>query len=482
MEAILKFIEKNKEQKLNIAVLGDCMVDDYKYGHVDRISPEFPVPILTSHNEQSEMVPGGAANVCHQMRHFNVNPYLLGFIDNPANLLYKGYYNLNTSYCVKLQFGAVPKKLRFYDGDFPLHRWDIELHNYGEPDINDLRKLALKSFRQMIKDIKFDAIILSDYNKGFWSDELAQKVLWECREHKLLTIVDPKKDLLRWVGCTIFKPNANEAHTLSGFKTHKRQTAYFQKHLNCKGVVITQSGNGVVGSYNGDYFEYWTNKKLSYREVNSVIGAGDCFNVLLAIGLAHNLDLAHSCEVAFEGGVQYVKARHNKPITPNDIYKRFDNSASKVIDLDELVYLKDNIFVNDKFVWTNGVWDLLHVGHTKSLKFAKSFGDKLVVGVNSDISVKKIKGDLRPIIPVEQRMEMLSCLEFVDFIIKFAEETPEKIIKIIKPDTIIKGEQYQDQKVIGADVVEDVKFCSNYKGVSTTDIIKKCQITEISKT
>lgn len=480
MEAILKFIEKNKEQKLSIAVLGDCMIDQYHYGHVDRISPEFPVPILTSHGEKSEMVPGGAANVCFQMRHFNVNPYLIGLIDNDARSLYKGY-KLNISYCVDLECGVVPKKIRFYDGDFPLHRWDRELPNYGEASINELRKFSLRSFRQMIKDVKFDAIILSDYNKGFWSDELAQKVLWECREHKLLTIVDPKKDLLRWVGCTIFKPNANEAKTLSGFKTHKRQAAYFQKHLNCQGVVITQSGDGVVGSYNGEYFEYWTNKKLSSREVNSVIGAGDCFNVLMAIGMAQGLDLAHSCEVAFEGGVQYVKARHNKPITPNDIYKRFDNSASKIIDLDELVYLKDNIFPNDKIVWTNGVWDLLHVGHIKSLKFAKSFGDKLVVGVNSDSSVKQLKGDLRPIIPVEQRMEMLSCLEFVDFIIKFDEETPEKIIEILKPNTIIKGEQYQSQKVAGSDVVEDVKFCLNYKGVSTTDIIKKCQTTETSK-
>lgn len=473
MEAILKFIEKNKEQKLNIAVLGDCMIDDYKYGHVDRISPEFPVPILTSHGEPSEMVPGGAANVCHQMRHFNVNPYLLGFIDNPANLLYKGYHNLNTSYCVKLPFGAVPKKLRFYDGDFPLHRWDIELHNYGEPDINDLRKLALKSFRQMIKDIKFDAIILSDYNKGFWSDELAQKILWECKEHKLLTIVDPKKDLLRWVGCTIFKPNANEAKTLSGYKTHKRQAAYFQKHLNCQGVVITQSGDGVVGSYGNDYFEYWTNKKLSSREVNSVIGAGDCFNVLMAIGLSHKLDLAHSCEVAFEGGVQYVKARHNKPITPNDIYKRFDNSASKVIALDELVYLKDNIFSDKEFVFSNGCYDCLHVGHLNTLKFAKSKGDKLVVGLNSDESVQQLKGDGRPLNKFEDRAAVIASLEFVDYVVKFNETTPLELIKKLKPTYVVKGGDYKKEDVVGFGLVKDVILAPTIPGYSTTGFLQR---------
>lgn len=467
---IKDFIAKNKERRLRIAVFGDCMIDDYKYGSVDRVSPEFPVPILTSHKFDSEQYPGGAGNVCYQMKHFNADVFLIGLLDAEAEELYNKY-QFDISCCVGLLAGAVPRKVRFYDGDFPLHRWDVEQPSYGEDD-DDLIWMREEAFDNF-SNLQVDAVILSDYNKGFWTDELAQKIINHCNTNGIITVVDPKKSLNRWKGCTIFKPNAKEAEKLSGLVDTDEEIDFLQKALDCKGVVITQSGYGVVGKYNEDHFTHWTPRKLSNREVNSVIGAGDCFAAIMTLALAHGFDLKQASAFAFEAGVQYVKARHNKPITPNDILARFDGPSAKIVSLEDLRYLKENLYNENEFVWTNGCFDILHLGHIETLRFAKSKGDKLIVGLNSDESVRKLKGEGRPIRSFEERAALVASIEYVDFVVKFEEPTPLEAITFLKPNYIVKGGDYTKETVVGANQVKEVFIAPTIPGYSTTGLLQK---------
>jgi len=473
---IQDFIAKNKERKLRIAVIGDCMIDDYKYGNVDRVSPEFPVPILTSHKDDSEQCPGGAGNVCYQMKHFNTDVFLIGFLDAAAKVLY-GRYQFDISRCVALMAGAVPRKIRFYDGDFPLHRWDVEQPSYGEDD-DDLIWMREEAFSNF-SNLQVDAVILSDYNKGFWTDELAQKIIAHCNANGILTVVDPKKSLARWKGCTIFKPNAKEAEKLSGLVDTDEEIDFLQSILGCKGVVITQSGYGVVGKYNDKHFTHWTPRKLTNREVNSVIGAGDCFAAIMTIALTHGFDLKESCAFAFEAGVQYVKARHNKPITLYDIHSRFDGPSAKIVTQEDLKYLKDKIYSESEFVWTNGCFDIIHLGHLETLRFAKSKGDKLIVGLNSDESIQKLKGPGRPIRTFEERAALMAGIEYVDFVVKFEEPTPEEAVKFLKPRYIVKGGDYSKDQVAGASHVKEVFIAPTIPGYSTTGFLERLNLSQM---
>lgn len=475
---VQKFIEQNRSYRLNIVVIGDTMIDDYKYGHVTRVSPEFPVQVLTSQYDKEEIYPGGAANVCYQMTHFNAEVYLVGFVDTPGAILYDSH-QFNIASCIDLVEGRVPRKIRFYDGDFPLLRWDVEQPNYGENQVtlDELRQESLSKFIALLEAKPISAVIISDYDKGFWNDVLAQEVIGHCNKRGIISVVDPKKDLQRWKYCAIFKPNAKEAEAMVGSADWKTQVDYMQEKLVCKGVVITQSGKGVVGKYEKDYFEHWTPKKLSSKEVNSVIGAGDCFDAIMTLSLSHGLGLKESCEIAFEGGVQYVKARHNKPITPHDIFVQFDNVLAKIITLEELLYLKNNVYDKDEFVFTNGCFDLLHAGHLSTLRFAKHKGNKLIVGLNSDLSVEKLKGHGRPVKKWDERAELLAAVEYVDFVIGFEESTPEAIIKKIKPHYLVKGGDYPKETVIGSEYVKEVFIAPTIEGRSTTKLLEKVDVT-----
>lgn len=459
-------------KRLKIAVVGDAMVDVYYSGHVDRVSPEFPVQILHSLADTAQQLPGGAANVCYQMKHFNVDCFLVAPLDVSANSIL-GEYGFSTFYSTILQQDKkIPRKIRFYDNDFPLLRWDIE-------ELYSIRYFDI--FAQLASFIeKVDVVILSDYNKGLFADPcFTSQIIDLCNQYNVPTIVDPKKDLSKWKGCTIFKPNSKEAEILTKEKDWKIQSDIIMKELGCQGVVITQQGSGVVGK-NKDYFEYHPTAKLAPKEVNSVIGAGDCFAAVLAIGLGYKLPLEEACKLAFEGGVEYVKARHNRPITTYDIHKRMDHASSKLIDLDELLYVKEHCF-NGRWAFANGCFDILHAGHLETLKFAKQQGDYLVVGVNNDESTKRLKGATRPIIPLAERMKMLSAVEYVDFVIPFSENTPYELIKKIKPNILVKSSEYKEEDVVGKDLVESVVLAPHVTGLSTTKIIEKIAMNRIDK-
>lgn len=457
MDLINEFAKKLEENRKSIFihVIGDSMLDqDYKV-HTNRISPECPnVNVLLSPDDEPfRQFPGGAANVCYQLNNFNIICRLFSFIDEEAyqiirskGIKYWGPIRLPKGY-------FVPRKRRFYAQGFQVvSRWDIENPKYGLESIKDLQTELLNTWQAF--QYEPDAIIFSDYDKGLFHNLNISDV-----KTNAITIVDPKAaPLERWKGCTVFKPNAKEARDLSGEQHWKAQCDYFQQVLGCKVVIITQAGDGIVGKTD-NYFEY--KPRLSVTPVD-IVGAGDCFAGILALAMTLGFNAEQAAKIAFHGGILCVQQKERGLFGPWSFGNKIVDNVDFLVDRDY------------KLVFTNGVFDLLHTSHINMLKFAKSMGDKLIVAVNSDASVKRLKGESRPIIPLRQRMEVIAALECVDFVTSFEEDTPLELVKRLNP-VMVKGGDYRKEDIAGYEVVgaDNIILYPYEQGNSTSNIISK---------
>ena len=444
MEKILQFLDKNKkDKKISVAVMGDAMIDEYYEAKVKRISPEYPIPIIHMTDNNPVLRPGGAANVVYQFKRFNAQVDL---------------YSL-TSENVKL-----PKKKRYFQDNVQLARIDVEQENYGL-DEERLKNHTQKLQQQMVSR-PYDAAIFSDYGKGifkFFNND--------CLNKFPITIVDPKNgDISRWKGCTVFKPNQEEALKLSGKSNVRDAGIYLSEYLGAS-VVITEASKGV------SVFEYRSvyeiRPDVSPAVAESVIGAGDCFVAFLTMALCHNFSLKDAAEIAFKAGTLYVLNKRNKPLYPHNLRVSVDSANGKLLDHDDLEFLFDRCY---KLVFTNGCFDLMHRGHIESLRFAKQQGDKLIVAINSDESVRKLKPN-RPIMSLDDRIAMLTAIEYVDYVVVFDDDTPLELIKKIRPDVVVKGADYKKQDIVGYGIVPEIKRCPLVEGISTTKIIDKIKST-----
>jgi D-beta-D-heptose 7-phosphate kinase/D-beta-D-heptose 1-phosphate adenosyltransferase len=237
------------------------------------------------------------------------------------------------------------------------------------------------------------------------------------------------------------------------------------KTIKCEYVVITQASQGISIYSKDDIQHIRPTRPLDVAE--SVIGAGDCFCAFLAMSLARGMSVYESCDLAWHAGTIYVKNRYNKPLTTKDLYDYVDPTYNKINSLDEMKKAR-----NYKLVFTNGCFDLLHAGHLNTLRFAKSLGDKLVVAVNSDDSVARLKSG-RPIVNLENRMKMLASLDMVDYVVSFDEDTPHNLITQINPDIVVKGGDYREEDVVGYGLGPQVVLAPLIDGFSTTNIVEK---------
>ncbi len=450
-ELLEKFIESDASEAVTINVVGDSMVDEYYYVDVNRISPEFPIPVYKSSNTDrpDDMVPGGAANVAYQLSNFNVKAELISILDKESQILYESK-DISTGKCKILENISLPVKKRIYCQNTPLVRWDFEKENYG---LDDIKKHLMD-----LSVPQGDFNIFSDYSKGLFSYPWFRKYIKSSP-----SIVDPKSSFIdMWEDCTVLKPNAIEAQLLSDRKNWQDQADFFMDALRCKGVVITKSGDGVVGKED-EYFEVKPEGAIHRPE--SVIGAGDCFISFLAMALARGFNLAQASEIAFAAGTFYVQRKHNSPISPVEL-----------CSIAGLKHVKNpKLFAKRNFdlVFSNGCFDYgLTAAHVDCLNFAKKQGDKLVVAINGDESVARLKGAGRPIMPLEDRIKVLSSLSCVDYVVSFDDDTPYEILKDMMPNKIVKGGDYSKQNVVGNDLADVIIF--NYVDcISTTEKILK---------
>lgn len=449
MDKFELFLEKNRQKRLSIHCLGDALIDMYFQVEVNRISPEFPMPVMSMRRDDHVSKPGGVGNVAAQFKHFNIDLTLFCFLSARLETILKAN---NIKYCDLLSpaYLRIPVKQRYLEKDIQITRLDIEDKNYGESD-EVIKKCRRELANEMLNYKKPDVVVLSDYGKGFFGEENIVK-----NYPNAITIVDPKNGTLtKWHGCTIFKPNAQEAKNLSGLDDWKDQALFFKQQLNCKSVVITNSGKSVSGIWEHEFFEYIPENKVSVR---SSVGAGDCFVAFLAMVVGHGFTGVDAVEIAYYAGSKYVQGMFNRPITPAEL------SPSKFVKPEDLINR------DFKLVFQNGCFDIVHSGHIQALKFAAQKGDKLVVALNSDESIKRLKGTSRPIKPLSERMAVMAAMEMVDFVTYFEEDTPLEIIETCKPDVLVKGAQYTG-KIVGEDIVSEVYRAPMVDGVSTTILL-----------
>jgi D-beta-D-heptose 7-phosphate kinase/D-beta-D-heptose 1-phosphate adenosyltransferase len=457
---VQQLLNKNFSYRPNILVIGDSMIDEYYDVVVNRISPEAPILIMKSDLDLPNKVrPGGSANVAYQFRHWNVDCTLLSVMSSKDVEIFENNHLIVEPILSEI---PLPRKKRFHQLQ-ELIRWDVEKSDYN---LDYTKKLICK-LEQMLKASvstrPYDVVILSDYDKGIFKDfGLTQQIITVCHTYGVSTIVDPKNEPIeKWSGCSIFKPNTVEAGRFTGTNILQEQVFKLADKLYRSNIVVTAGGDGVAGfdcSVTDSYIEYRSPHKINPE---SVIGAGDCFIAHLALSFSHGFSLEDCIVLAFKAGEVYVQRKHNKPVGPLEI------QDSKYVDPRTLLQR------NFKLVFTNGCFDILHTGHVKTLEFAKSKGDKLVVALNTDESVKKIKGESRPINCLANRKEMLASLHCVDYIIDFSEDSPYNVIKMIKPDVLVKGGDYTINTVRSAELVPEVYLSPLVEGCSTTKIIQK---------
>lgn len=466
-------------KKKRILVIGDVMLDNYFVGDVKRISPEAPVPVFRKRSERSVL--GGAANVAANLVAANQQVTMMSIVgddDNGGRLMEQfAEKGVDASLVCKLQRSTTVKTRFLAENNQQLMRLDVE---NTDPITKQESQMMLGQLKECIS--RFDLILMSDYLKGLLTQEFCQGVIKMAREKNISVVIDVKDPKYgKYYGATLLKPNLNELRSLTGKNVQTDEEIVeaaeeLRKRCNCLYVLVTLGAKGMVLVGDGDpYFV----KSLA-REVYDVSGAGDTTIAYLATCMANGLAIREAVDIAnYAAGIQVGKVGTSSVYWQEvrDLISNEDHGiAHKILSAEELnSFRRDN--AQKKIVFTNGCFDILHVGHKRYLQQAATLGDILVVGVNSDASVRRLKGPTRPVNNEQDRAEMLSALGFIDYVVIFDEDTPYELIKKIKPDVLVKGGDYKPEEVVGKDIVEArggrLELISFVEGKSTTNIIRK---------
>jgi len=460
-----------------ILVIGDLMIDHYLWGECERISPEAPIPIVNIDDENTVL--GGAGNVVNNLVALGAHTDILSVIGDCdiANELGTLLSNINvsTNHLVKEKGRLSSKKSRIIASHQQVIRYDRE----SDYDISEKSQQTL--FDQYKKILKqYDIVLLSDYGKGVLTDSLTRDLIQEANNLGIKVLVDPKGiNYFKYSGAYLLTPNKKEASLATNIdiiddSSLLRAITQLKEKCSLNVSLITLSENGVA-IYDNDLRVHPT----MAREVYDVTGAGDTVLATLGYALSSNYDIDQAVEFAnLAAGVVVGKIGSATASIDeiNDYKSSLHQSSSEehiktLIEIEVLsTKLKDK---GKKIVFTNGCFDILHAGHVRYLETAKSFGDILMVGVNSDKSVRTLKGETRPINSEQDRALLIASLEAVDYVIIFNEDTPYELIKAIKPHTLVKGGDYAGQKVVGQDLVSELRLVNFIEGKSTTRTIEK---------
>ena len=411
-----------------IRVYGDIMLDRWIVGEANRMSPEAPVPVLLETNQEYSI--GGAGNLALNIKSLGSQVELTSALGNDK----EGFKLLELVEASKLEVTIAQDhkitttKTRLV-GQRGQHivRWDREVPYVGD---------VSERFNNNIK--KHDIICISDYAKGTVKRDTVGKLL----DKDIKILVDPKQDSVFYHGAFLVKPNMQEYEAWFG-KYDKDNALLQMKKLDWTWLVVTDGANGMHVLNNQGEYKHFVEP---VKEVADVTGAGDTVMAVIAYGIDSDMNIFDACKLACYAAARIVEKRGVAIIQQDD--------------------LERNI------VWTNGVFDILHTGHLKLLRHAHTLGKRLVVGINSDSSVKRLKGDLRPINDQNTRKEALLELGFVDDVVIFEEDTPYEAIKEIQPDVIVKGGDYTVEQVVGNDIAK-VEIFPTVKGYSTTKTIER---------
>ena len=462
-------------------VIGDVMLDRYLIGSVGRISPEAPVPIVLL-NTQNERA-GGAANVAANLALLGIKTHLIGCVgdDLEAQSLSKliAVAGIDANGLVTSKQRPTIAKTRIVSGHQQMMRLDQESNSAFT--IEETK--AVLSAIQIALKTKPAVVILSDYAKGLLSLEVCQAVITQCNAQQIPVLVDPKgSDYSKYQGATALTPNKKE--TAEACKTDVNDADLIAKasalknNLGLQFFAVTRGEEGITLIDDTTH-----HLAATAKQVFDVSGAGDTVIATLAAGLMNGLEPLAALQLANLAAGVVVGQVGTVPITKADLIEALNAEqgsvqAHKICNLAELI-AKTEVWKNQnqKIVFTNGCFDLLHAGHVTYLEAAKKRGDKLVLGLNTDRSVSAIKGPTRPVVHEQDRARVLAALESVDAVILFDEDTPLNLINTIKPNIIAKGSDYSANQVVGGAEVQswggEIALIDLVAGRSTSSIIKK---------
>lgn len=427
------------------------MVDEYIEGSITRLNPESTCPLVTlSGNKRTEV--GGAFNVANAIYEFSGRCQLASIFGSNLDTTLTEPVDL-----VGINSNAIeiPIKTRITANGSTILRMDRE----PQIESNSLTEHQEKLYKS-IPDHQYDLVVYSDYNKFAFRDSDIDFVK---NVRARISVVDPKKlPIDKWKGCTVFKPNRSEAIALTGCDSVDEAAIKLLNYLQCQYVVTTLAEEGALIC--GDGMIERIPNPYTVAPAN-VSGAGDIFTASIGVALASGFTIqeAVKCGLAFctyfvsVGKQQFLSFLQTPPTklrSPSQLRNR-----------------------SYKLVWTNGCFDILHAGHVDYLKKAASLGDKLAVGINSDESIKRLKGNNRPVNSLQDRIEVLSSLSCVDFIVPFITDTPIKAIEAIAPDIIVKGSDWKEKGIVGSEFAKEQVFIDLVPGRSTTNLA--CKISQL---
>lgn len=462
-----------------ILVIGDLMIDEYLWGNCERISPEAPVQIVDIQKETTVL--GGAGNVISNLLALGSTVEVLSVVgDDEVGLLVKSMLTKQGAKAtlVEQKGRKTSRKTRLMASHSQVVRYDKESKN---PISVQSVKALYEKFQEKVNS--FDIVLLSDYNKGVLTNELLSKVIAYANKNGKKVLVDPKgNNFTKYKGSYLLTPNKKEAELASGIKIDsevnlKEALTKLKDEVDLAVSVITLSESGIAILED----EKVTIKPTVAREVYDVTGAGDTVLASLGFALSLGCDISSSVEFAnLAAGV--VVGKIGSATASLDEIEEYQASLHKssielhIKSFEQIEKISNRLkSQNKKVVFTNGCFDILHKGHVSYLNTAKSFGDVLILGLNSDLSVKRLKGESRPINTEDDRAYILSALECVDYVVIFDEDTPYELIKLVEPDVLVKGADYEGKEVVGSDIAKETKLVTFVDGKSTTKTIEKIQ-------
>ena len=453
----------------NVMVLGDIMLDVKLSGPIHKMANEAPIPVLLRETEKKYL--GGCGNVLMNLQSLGCEKlFILTKVGNDsygnevASMLSRHseivpHLYKDDSYCTTVKTrGFSNKKIIFrYDIENSVHTLDTH--------VDDIIRLVQK----VLETERLDAIVFSDYNKGFLVKELTQPIIQLARRFEVPTFVDPKVDYTKYIGCTVIKLNTKEIYDIFGIKyaTSELEAIHrsIKKRVQCSETLLTLSEQGM------SYFtcdDTLINEKAIESEVNDVTGAGDVV-LSIIVYFYNNIPKRKLVQLATYMGTTSVQYVGTYVLKKSDILK-----AYKRINNNKLIRVEDIRHLTGPLVFTNGCFDILHEGHMALLQYCNSIKPhkgEVVIAINSDASIQRLKGPTRPINDEKARIAILNNIEAVDWILVFGEDTPHEVLEKIRPHTLVKGGDYTVETIVGREFCENVKVFTYMDGRSSTAII-----------
>jgi D-beta-D-heptose 7-phosphate kinase/D-beta-D-heptose 1-phosphate adenosyltransferase len=463
-------------------VVGDLMLDEYLWGKAERISPEAPVQVVDIVREELRL--GGAGNVVNNLVALGAQVAVCSVIGDDENgwALLKDFNRRDVA--IDAIFRDPARRTSRKTRVVASHQQIVRIDRESRDPLSEEMEVQVCSWITAHAD-QFSVILLSDYLKGVLTPRVIETIVKAAALKSIPVLVDPKgTDFSRYRGATLLTPNRKEAEAASGMaitdsSSLEQAAGLIMAKASLGHLLITRSEEGMSLFSRG---EEAVHIPTVAREVFDVSGAGDTVLASLAVGVAAGLGMAEAARLANIAAGIAVGKLGTSTVSPDEIVNAValshSDSDSKIKNLDVLTaIIAAEKARGKKVVFTNGCFDLLHAGHVKYLQKARGLGDLLVMGLNSDASVRRLKGEKRPLIGEDERAHILAALDCIDYVVLFDQDTPLELITALKPHILAKGGDYTADGVVGKDVVEAyggrVELVTFVDGKSTTNIIER---------